>query len=253
MFNSSESVQYMRITILPINEKKILDNAKKWFKNTIAENHIKNTLKLSSADKFNINPFLAVYLSNYLTGNSKPESIAKALIYPRILGTSITTSFGSNIQKFTSNVLPAFGSTTSGIDIEFVDQVDKRKKYCQLKAGPNTINKDDVETISGHFRSVIRLAKTNNLPIVISDMIVGVIYGTTDELNSHYKRLEGQYNHPIYTGLDFWHRLTGDRHFYTKLIDAIGSVASEANYKKELQKVIKQLAETEQVKSLAKK
>jgi hypothetical protein len=75
----------------------ILEKAKEWFKNIIAVNHISNTRKLRKSSEFNINPFLAVYLANFLTGNSSAKSIAKALIYPRILGTSITTSFGTNI------------------------------------------------------------------------------------------------------------------------------------------------------------
>jgi hypothetical protein len=105
----------------------ILKKAQIWFKESISENHIKNTKKLVKVSKFDINPFLAVYLSNFLTGNTKPESIAKALLYPRVLGTSITTSFGTNIQKFTNEVLSSFGSTTSGIDIEFIDQINNNK------------------------------------------------------------------------------------------------------------------------------
>ena len=71
-----------------------------------------------------------------MTGQLTPKSIAKALAYPRVLGQSITTSFGMNMQKFISDVLVnAFGSTTQGIDIEFTDCVDGRKKYCQVKLG----------------------------------------------------------------------------------------------------------------------
>ena len=33
------------------------------------------------------------------------------------------------------------------MDIEFEDALDGSHKYCQLKAGPNTINKDDVEKL----------------------------------------------------------------------------------------------------------
>ncbi len=117
----------------------ILKKAQKWFKDSVAENHIKNTKKLKDASEFDINPFLAVYLSNFLTGKAEPEGIAKALVYPRALGTSITTSFGTNIQKFTNEVLSSFGSTTSGIDIEFIDQLNNNKIYCQLKSGPNAI------------------------------------------------------------------------------------------------------------------
>ncbi len=230
----------------------ILKKAQKWFKDSVAENHIKNTKKLKDASEFDINPFLAVYLSNFLTGKAEPEGIAKALVYPRALGTSITTSFGTNIQKFTNEVLSSFGSTTSGIDIEFIDQLNNNKIYCQLKSGPNTINKDDVETIAGHFKNVINLGRTNNLRITHDDMVVGIIYGDTASLNGHYKRITTDYHYPIYIGQDFWHRLTGDKDFYTDLIHAIGKVAAEADFTEELNEVIKELAKTSEVKQLSK-
>jgi len=230
----------------------ILKKAQKWFKESIAENHIKNTKKLKDASKFDINPFLAVYLSNFLTGKAKPEGIAKALVYPRALGTSITTSFGTNIQRFTNEVLSSFGSTTAGIDIEFIDQVSKNKIYCQLKSGPNTINKDDVETIAGHFKKVIHLGRANNLRITHDDMVVGIIYGDAASLNGHYKRITADYHYPIYIGQDFWYRLTGDKDFYTDLIHAIGKVAAQADFTDELKEVIKELAETPEVKRLSK-
>jgi hypothetical protein len=234
--------------ITETEKAQILLNAKNWFKNTIAINHIRNTLKLENIEEFIVNPFLAKYLSNYLTGNSDPKSIAKALIYPRVLGTSITTSFGTNIQRFTSDVLPAFGSTTSGIDIEFRDQIDGSHKYCQLKAGPNTINKDDVETIAGHFNSVIHLARTNGISLSHNSLIVGVIYGEKSDLSSHYNRILSQYYHPVHPGNEFWTRLTGDERFYFELIDAIGSVAIDADYSNELEKVIEKLASSENFK-----
>lgn len=238
--------------MMQIDEKnEILIKAKQWFKKSISENHIKNTQKLKSAQKFDINPFLATYLANFLTGDSKPESIARALLYPRVLGTSITTSFGTNIQKFTNEVLSSFGSTTSGIDIEFTDQIDGFKKYCQLKSGPNTINKDDVETIAGHFESVIHLGRTNGLRITHSDMIVGVIYGESNDLNGHYQRITKQYHYPIFSGQEFWHRLTGDPDFYLDLIKAIGEVAIEADYATELEALVKTLSQTPEVQKLS--
>ena len=231
----------------------ILEKAQKWFSKTLAENHIKNTKKLAKASSFNINPFLAVYLSNFLTDDSTPEGIAKALLYPRVLGTSITTSFGTNIQKFTNEVLSSFGSTTSGIDIEFIDQINKNKIYCQLKSGPTTINKDDVETIAGHFKKVISLGRTNNIRITHDDMVVGVIYGDTESLNGHYKRISTEYDYPIYVGQDFWYRLTGDKDFYTDLIHAIGEVATNADFSNELKEVISQLANDSEVQKLSNK
>lgn len=233
-----------------IDKEEILEKAKLWFRETIAQNHIRNTEKLINPKQFNINPFLAVYLANFLTGNSSPESIAKVLLLPRVLGTSITTSFGQNIQSFTNNVLDTFGSTTSGIDIEFVDQLDGYKKYCQLKSGPNTINKDDVETISDHFSGVINLARTNNLRLAHSDLIVGVIYGTPEDLSSHYKRITSQYHHPVFIGQEFWHRLTGDEHFYDDLIQCIGSVAIESDYSKDFERIIQELAASPEIQNI---
>jgi len=230
----------------------ILQKAKVWFKEDIAQNHIKNTKKLANIKEFTINPFLLTYLSNFLEGNSNPKSIAKALIYPRVLGTSINTSFGGQIQKFTSSVLSSYASTTSGIDIEFIDQVDGEKKYCQLKSGPNTINKDDVETIAGHFKSIISLAKTNNLKLGFNNLLVGVIYGEPNELSAHYRRIATQYHHEVIIGKNFWHRLTGDESFYSDLIVTIAEVATEANFKHELDEVMEQLSESEYIQTLAK-
>jgi len=138
---------------------------------------------------YNINPFLFKYLANFLTGNDNPESIAKALVLPRILGASINTSFGMKIQTLISTLFEGLGSTTQGIDIEFIDAIDNRKKYCQLKAGPNTINRDDVTTITNHFQGVRNLARTNNLNVGINDMIVGIVYGEISEISSHYKKI----------------------------------------------------------------
>lgn len=233
------------------DKQMILKKAQEWFLATIAENHIANTEKLANPDQFNINPFLATYLANFLGGDSSPENIAKALIYPRVLGTSITTSFGSNIQRFSSEVLSSYGSTTPGIDIEFLDVLDGQKKYCQLKAGPNTINKDDVESIHGHFDSAIRLARTNNLRIGTDDLIVGVLYGNRTDLSGHYLRIERQYHHPVVTGCDFWERLTGDKHFYRDLILAISQIAESADGAVLLEKTIRELAQSSKVQELA--
>lgn len=229
------------------NKNTILAKAKTWFRETIVINHAGNSQKLVDPKEFNINPFLTVYLANFLTGNSSPQSIAKALIYPRVLGNSITTSFGANIQKFASDVLDGFASTTSGIDIEFIDQVDGVRKYCQLKAGPNTINKDDVESIVGHFKGVINLAKVNGLRVSYDDMVVGLIYGEAHQLSGHYKRITSQYNYPVLAAHDFWFRLTGDDGFYGELVAAIGEVAIEADYSQELNKIIDELAQHDEI------
>ena len=137
--------------------------------------------------------------------------------------------------------LDGFGSTTSGIDIEFIDQIDNRKKYCQLKSGPNSLNKDDVTTIINHFKSVKNLAKTNNIKIGYGDLIFALTYGEKEEINAFIKELRAN-DIEVFVGKEFWHRLTGDIDFYNDLIKASGEVAKEVNMKEVVDSVIKELA-----------
>lgn len=223
------------------HREQILENAKDFFRTQIVQSHINGACKRASSLKaYNVNPFLFKYLANFLTGNDDPKSIARALVLPRILGSSITTSFGMKIQNLISSLFQGLGSTTQGIDIEFIDEIDGRKKYCQLKAGPNTINYDDVTTIVNHFNGIRNLARTNNLHVGINDMIVGVVYGEDAELSSHYRKISQ--NYPVYVGKDFWHRLTGKEDFYLDLIDAIGDVALEVDASKVVETTIENLA-----------
>ncbi len=215
----------------------ILLKAKSFFKEEIVKSHLDKSCKdASKLSNYNINPFLIKYLANFLKGDDSPRSIAEALILPRILGSSINTSFGMKVQKLISNVFEGFGSTTPGIDIEFIDALDKRKKYCQLKSGPNTINHDDVETIFNHFQSIKGIARTNNLQISTTDLIVGVLYGEFVELSSHYQRINKEY--PVIVGKDFWYRLTGNEYFYSNLINAFGEVAFEIDGRGRLEESI---------------
>lgn len=212
--------------MIETQRQQIIDSGKAYFRQIIIPSHLKNLQALKLRD-FKINPFLVNYLAAFLCGNTNPESLAKALLYPRILGTSISTSFGQNIQVFISKLAQVAGcaSGIDGIDIEFVDAIDGRKKYCQCKAGPQTINKDDVTTIYGHFKHLINKARLDRLSVQIDDMIVGVLYGDDSELSGHYKTIKLQY--PVYCGEEFWERITGDKHFYHRLAKAFGEVVEE--------------------------
>lgn len=200
----------------------IIDSGKEYFRSTIIPNHLKNLNKLQLSS-FNINPFLI----NYLAAYSKPVAFAKALVYPRILGTSLNTSFGQNIQVFISQLQEVVGGASGidGIDIEFVDTIDGRRKYCQCKAGPQTINIDDIATILGHFKKFIGKARLDRMPLQMDDMIVGVLYGEPQRLSSNYKTINSSY--PVMCGSEFWEHLTGDRNFYNRLAKAFGEVVEE--------------------------
>lgn len=207
-------------------KQQIIESGKDYFRRIIIPNHLKNMKKLTLSS-FNINPFLVNYLASFLCGDTEPESLAKALLYPRILGTSINTSFGQNAQIFVSHIAASAGSASGidGIDIEFIDALDGRKKYCQCKAGPSTINSPDVATIMGHFGHLQNKARLDRLPLQINDMIVGVLYGERDELSANYKNIDMTY--PVYCGAEFWEHVTGDRLFYHRLTRAFGDVVEE--------------------------
>lgn len=202
----------------------IILSGKEYFRKTIIPNHIGKLEKLTLKD-FDVNPFLINYIASFLCGDTEPESLAKALLYPRILGQSITTSFGQNIQIFISQLKEIVGhaSGIEGVDIEFDDALDGRHKYCQCKAGPQTINSSDVGTIMGHFKKLIGKARLDKLPIQIDDMIVGIFYG--DKMSANYRAINETY--PVYIGREFWEHLTGDKNFYNRLAKAFGEVVEE--------------------------
>lgn len=227
----------------------IIESGKEYFRTIIIPNHLNNLNKIS-LKSFNVNPFTINYLAAFLCGNTKPEALAKALVYPRILGTSINTSFGQNIQVFISRLAELTGSASGidGIDIEFVDALDGRRKYCQCKAGPQTINKDDIATILGHFRHLAGKARLDRLPIQLDDLIVGVLYGEHESLSANYRTIESHY--PVYCGSEFWERITGDSAFYYRLAKAFGEVVEEDGIdgSQLLKKKIKEIASEIQMK-----
>lgn len=207
-----------------MSEQDLINKIVEYFQKNIFENHISASLeKHSQLKSYNINPIVVRYLSEILEGNYSPMGVAKALFLPRVLGTSINTSFGTRIQNMFIDLNIASGSMIKGMDIEFTDQIDNRKKWYQLKAGPNTINSEDVNPLLKKFNDTINLARTNRAMKNINntDFMVGIIYGKESELSQHYKRINETF--PVVIGKDFWHRLTGYPNFYENLIVALYS------------------------------
>jgi hypothetical protein len=227
-----------------IEKAELLKRAKQFFVERIAEPHLQRTRELGKLSKFKVNPFLDRYLARFYSGSETPRALAQTLLLPRVLGTSITGSFGTAMQKFCDDVLrQGQGNALPGIDLEFVDAIDGRKKYCQIKSGPETINNDDVETIARHFKSIKNRARTNSVKdLRLSDLCVGVLYGTSEDLSGMYRRIEDEHDIPVFVGKDFWHRLTGEPEFYSELIAAFADAAAETDATKLLEDVTKELA-----------
>ncbi|MDO9185966.1 MAG: PmeII family type II restriction endonuclease [Bacteroidia bacterium] len=226
-----------------MTEKELIKSIVNYFEKNIFEKHINASLKTHSKLKsYNINPIVVKYLSKVLDGKYSPEGIAKALFYPRVLGTSINTSFGTQIQKMFVELQIAKGSLIKGMDIEFFDKIEKREKWCQLKSGPNTINSEDVKPLIRKFTDTIQLARTNSAlkGIRNTDFVVGVLYGEVTELSMHYKTIDK--THPVLIGRDFWHRITGFPNFYDKLVVALHVCISNLDTKDFINKGCEDLA-----------
>lgn len=206
-----------------MKEDELLDIVTEYFKDKIFRNHIKASVeKHSRLSSYQINPIIVKYLSKVLENDFTPIGIAKALYYPRVLGTSVNTSFGTRIQNMFVELKLANGSLIKGMDIEFTDKIDNRKKWCQLKSGPNTINSGDVNPLLRKFSDVSNLARTNAIDLNNSDLILGVIYGEENQLSQHYKRIDK--THPVIIGKEFWCRITGFPDFYSKLVSRLDSL-----------------------------
>lgn len=201
----------------------------------------KKIIKLEIGD-FNINPFTHQYLANVGFGNTEPISIAKTLVYPRVFGTSIATSLGTQLQKFCITAGFAKASAVDGIDIEFIDKVDKLYKYCQIKAGPQTINRGDIRPICESFKAAKRRLKTNgNQKINDDNFALGVLYGQHSDLSNHYKQIEED-GWTIYAGKEFWYHLTGDEKYYKRLKDTFEKCAQKYDFSTEIEDAIQRIA-----------
>lgn len=229
----------MATTLTESQLKNILDETNTFFER-FWENRSKSYKNIKLKD-FKGNPFIINGLATAFNEKSNTKSIAKALVYPRTLGTSINTSFGTTFQKFMVTTLKTnlsiTGSLASGMDIEYIDAIDGRKKYCQIKSGPQTINKDDITTISNHFIKLKNYAKTNSVQIDNTDTIVAILYGEHSEISSMYKSLENK-GYTVLSGEEFWKRLTGKDGFYEKMVQIAQIAAKNTELKQSIEQAI---------------
>lgn len=200
--------------------KLIVDSFETWFRDEFIPHQQDALDKWTKANKHNINPYLIAYRSIAMSGNLSAEVIAESLITLSWLGQGLSTSFGTQFQSQLTKILKdVYGSTTSGIDVEYLDHFDKRKKFAQIKLGPDTINSDDVETIENKFRAIKNLARTNSFSLQQDDLVVGVIYGSHAQLNASYRSLKDKH-FEVYVGNEFFEHITGIKDLGSQLIAA---------------------------------
>lgn len=223
-----------------ITEQEVLDNAYDFFFNffsKVAQNYSNKKYK-----SFKVNPFTIQATANAFGSPITVQNLAKAVVYPFALGTSIATSFGTNFQAFMVSTTGgvARASVVKGMDIEYDDALDNRHKYCQIKAGPTTINKDDIKTIEDHFKGLTNLARTNHLPLDASDKVVGVLYGTHNDLSTMYRTIEHD-GINVFAGEELFYHITGIHGLYQGLIESARRAAENSEMQESIQKLIKEV------------
>jgi hypothetical protein len=214
-------------------ESELKEKVKQYFKKEFADIILKKLTDGHELSSFTVNPFLITALSKGVLGETTPLNMAKSLLFPRVFGTSISTTLGDKLQKFCI-FMGARASSTPGMDVEFDDKVENRSLILQLKAGPNTINSGDVAPMVKEMNDayrILRQNRSNNIPI----FAVGIYYGVHDDISANYKRIEnssvgGQLSIPVLVGKDFWHCLTGEENFYSDLIEIFVELFEQEDY-----------------------
>ncbi len=109
---------------------------------------------------------------------------------------SVVTSFGARIQKI-AKMIGGKGTGVEGGDI-FIEKKGKRY-YIQMKAGPNTPNKDLVNMINQLLRSATRRNAG-------SIALLGMTYGKREKVSNIIKK----YSHVDWKiGREFWDFIGG--------------------------------------------
>lgn len=222
------------------------EKIKNYLEQEFAEPMSKKLEKGHGLDNFIVNPFILVTLSSGVFGESTSMNMAKSLLYPRVFGTSISTSFGDKMQRLCVQHLGARASAIPGMDIEFEDKKEEQTIIMQLKAGPNTINSGDVKPMVEEMVSAYRLLQQNKVT-QMPTFALGAIYGSLEEVSAHYKKIRdsgvgAQQSIPIYIGQDFWHRLTGNSNFYLEMLKIFISLFKEVNHASLLEENLQSLA-----------
>lgn len=217
----------------------LLDNTYKFFLDFFADKAQKYEKR--EFNKFDPNPFTIQAAATGFSETIDAESMAKAIVYPFALGTSLSTSFGTKFQEFIVDKVQnnnIRGSLIKGMDIEYIDAIDGRQKYCQVKSDPNTINKDDIKTIEDHIIDIRNLANTNHMKVNTNDVVIGILYGNDKKMSNMYKRIKAD-GYTVLIGNDFWYHLTGSKKIYEDLIEKAQDAAKQANFMPSIKKLVK--------------
>lgn len=130
---------------------------------------------------------------------------------------------GCDKPRLKSRLISLTGDVSgiAGIDFEFTDALDGRRKYCQCLMEPSRIGMKETGAILRNFANMMRGVCLCDLPFSPNDLVVGVMFGSADELSANYTIIQSLYS--VYCGADFWEHITGERDFYSCMVNACGA------------------------------
>lgn len=195
----------------------ILENSKELFRKSILPVNLNffNHLKLKD---FDVDPlmFLAVGLS--------PKSMAKALVYPKVLELCVSSGIGSDDFLWQISRVSQRISINEHQFLEFVDAIDGRKKYAWCTFS-RMLSRHDMNRLLCCFKDILKERSQNDPAFLIDDLVVGVLFGDPIKLSAEFRTLQTTY--PVYCGREFWEHITGDKLFYKRLMKAFFDVVEE--------------------------
>jgi hypothetical protein len=156
-------------------------------------------------EEIDFNPFLLRVL-----GFETAEEIAEFIVAER-LERSLVTSYGTRIQKIAKEI-SGRGTGVEGADI--CKELEGRRHYIQLKAGPNTVNKD----ISSEINKLLSGALRRNHGSVA---LLGMTYGKRRRVSSIIQRYS---NVNWLIGREFWGFISEDKDCAQKIFDIAGEL-----------------------------
>ena len=203
--------------------------------------HVKNLKSLSPNDLV-LNHFSASYAAGTIGGVPlTANSLARALVIPRALGSSLSTIVSRQLRFFCGELPGVEVVGKHANQVNYTDRVDDTNRIGIFAGGPSNLNSPGRKTLEGKLtRLHAQIGRSAPAPVVC------VTHGEISNLNSSFKKLDPKY--AVFVGGDFWHRVTGDPNFYRELSFRLSWSAAAAGSKVALSDAIKRV-EREIVKS----
>lgn len=184
-------------------------------------------IKLENLD---LNPFLL-----RLLGLNTPREIAEFMVSQRT-ERGVVTSYGIRIQT----IAKVFATGTGAEGADIMKEKNGKRHYIQMKAGPNTPNKDLVAMINRLLRGAVRRNR-GSVPLL------GMTYGKRKRVSSIIQR----YSEVDWLiGREFWTFISDDDEFAKELFKLIVDVADdvadahkEKTYSQRFQEKVDEVAE----------